>query len=305
MEPRFRINAKHLFLTYPRCHLDKQVAYDQLVQKFTPERIIVSREDHADGTPHLHAYLGLYEKRNFTTATFADLFLIPDLFHGNYQAVHSVKATIKYVTKDKDYLSNFDIEKPTTQKSRREWASDQVVNHRKPLHELVIEDPQLIFGYNRLLQDISSFCRDCSTKTSLDLPPFLPNPWGLVLPSSRAAKRRHFWLWSERPNVGKSFHFAKPLEADYKAVIQAGDFSYWGVSLDTQLLILDEYNNPGLKYNQLNSMCDGTFGYRIFHGGVVRLASTLIIVLSNQPISTLYPFKNELLYARFIEKKLD
>lgn len=210
MESRFRINAKHLFLTYPRCTLDKQVAFDQLFFKFTPERLIVSREDHADGTPHLHAYVGLHSKRNFTSSNFADLFLHPDLFHGNYQAARSVKATIQYVTKDKDFLSNFDIEKPQDQKNRRAWASDQIVNHRKPLHELVIEDPQLIFGYNRLLQDVSSFCRDCSAKTSLDLPPFLPNPWGLVLPSTRAAKRRHFWLWSEKPNVGKSFFFAKP-----------------------------------------------------------------------------------------------
>lgn len=304
METKFRLDAKHLFLTYPHCDLDKQIAYDYLRLKFEPELILVAREVHADGTPHLHAYLGLQRKRHWSDAHFADLVHYPQIFHGNYQAARSPQAAAKYATKDGDFIANFDPAKTSTRKLRK-WAAEQIINQKRPLSELVREEPELIHGYNRLQIDINAFLRDEEAEACVDLPPFLPNPWGLLLPSKRAAKRRHFWIWSSQPNLGKSFLFAKPLQEEYGAVIVAGDFSYWPVHRGVKLLILDEFNTAGLKYSQLNSICDGTFGYRVFHGGVVKLACPLIIVLSNQSISSLYPNMHELLYARFNEKKLD
>lgn len=300
----FRLDAKHLFLTYPQCDLDKQVAYDFLEDKFHPKLILVAREEHADGTPHLHVYLGLEKRRHFTGADFADIFIHPKTYHGNYQSCRSPSAAAKYAAKDQDFVSNFDPLK-TNNRKLKEWASSELINGRRPLTSLVKDEPILLFGYQRLQQDYLCFLRDQQAANVLPLPPFLPNPWSLVLPSNRRAKRRHYWLWSSRPNVGKSFYFAKPLESEFGACIVSGDFSYWPIHAGLKCLILDEYNTALLKYSTINSMCDGTFGYRVFHGGVVKLDQPLIIILSNQPISILYPHMNELLYARFIEKKLD
>lgn len=297
----FRIGGKHFFLTYPRCPIPKEVAFSDLRDRLHPDKLLVAAEKHDDGSDHLHAYLYFLSKRDFKNSRFADLRHLGQDYHGNYQSCRSPKAVMKYAIKDGDYVSNFDISKVNVKK----WAADQIVLKKRPLHELVEEEPDLIFGYSRLVADVNSFLSDQKTKTCLDLPPFLPNPWSLVLPSKRVAKRRHYWLYSTQPNVGKSFHFAKPLQEEYGAVIQTGDFSYWNVSIGVRCLILDEYNTARLRFDALNSMCDGTFGYRVFQRGVVRLDQPLIIILSNSCIQDLYPFKYELLHARFFEKKLD
>ena len=116
-------------------------------------------------------------------------------------------------------------------------------------------------------------------------------------------KKRNWWIWSKQPNKGKTT-WANELVIKYKAYLKGGDFSYWNVTGKEKLIILDEYNSAGLRYHTLNQLCDRTFEARVFMGGVKRLQPYITIVLSNCSISELYPFKNELLYARFIEKEL-
>lgn len=301
---RFRLNATHLLLTYPQCPVEKQEAFDFLMERLHPELLLVAREVHADGNYHLHAYCKLNPKGNFTDPHFADLRIGNQRYHGNYESCRSVVKAQKYAAKDGDYVSNFNPNGQTN-KTRRQWAAEEIILKKRPLHEVVEEDPCLLFGYSKLKEDYNAFLRDKASTNVKSLPPFLPNPWGLVLRSGIQSKRRHFWLYSTRPNLGKSYHFAKPLQDEFGAVIQTGEFLYWNVFIGVKCIILDEYNSAQLKWSFLNAMCDGNFGYRIFHGGVVKLDQPLIIVLSNQSISELYPHKNEFLYARFFEKKLD
>jgi len=89
---------------------------------------------------------------------------------------------------------------------------------------------------------------------------------GKVLPSFKNEKRRHYWIYSVVPNLGKTFYFAKPLSSKYGAYIETGDFTYWNVKDTEQVIILDEYNGAHLKWHQLNAICDGTFFYRRFMG---------------------------------------
>lgn len=140
--------------------------------------------------------------------------------------------------------------------------------------------------------------------TRASLPVWLPNPWGKLLNSSLQAKKRHFWIFSRQPNLGKTFYFAKPLVKNYKCVLINGDFTYWNVKASDECLVLDEYNSAKLKYDTLNSMCDGTFTYRRIYNSGLQLIDPLILVLSNQSISDLYPHMNFLLYERFIEIEL-
>lgn len=302
---KFRLCGKHYFLTFPRCGLDKKLVYDMFLEKYRPELLLVAAETHADGTPHLHCYLKFTDRKNICRSDYFDIIVGIDRYHGNYQTARSPSNVAKYATKDGDYLANYDPAVKVSKKDKLRSVAEKIVTGKRRLYDLALEDPELLIGYSRLIQDINAFHRDEQASGVSELPPFLPNPWGRVLPSKRAAKKRHFWIYSSRPNLGKSFLFAKPLQDEFGAVIQSGDFSYWGISSGTKCVILDEYNSSLLKYSSLNSMCDGTFGYRVFHGGVVKLDSPLIIILSNQSISLLYPFMNELLYARFTEIKLD
>lgn len=136
------------------------------------------------------------------------------------------------------------------------------------------------------------------------LPPWLPNPWGLLLPAYKKSKKRHYWIYSPLPNRGKTTQFAEPLAREYLCYIKAGTPLYWVIAGNEQAVILDDYNYAGLKWHELNQLCDGTYEYRIFMGGLLKLDHPLIIVLSNQSLSDIYPFMNITLYERFNEYKL-
>lgn len=137
-----------------------------------------------------------------------------------------------------------------------------------------------------------------------ELPTFLPNPWGLLIPSRKQCKRRHYWIFSRNPNKGKTYHFALPTSKSYQAEIICGDTTYWNVTLRTQCLLFDEFNTAKYKWDTLNSMCDGTFIFRRMRQCSINLNQPLIIILSNQSISELYPHMNVFLYERFNEKEL-
>lgn len=301
----YQINSSKLFLTYPQCSLPKEDVRDILIGLF-PDcvKYIVAHEHHKNGDDHLHAYLEFPKGSPYRTRdpAFADLIVPGGMFHGNYQGCRSAKNVIKYVTKDDDYVSNFDISEITAKKSSKREVGEQLLLG-KSLPKIIEEFPEYLIGYKKLKQDVAEYFRDIGDKRD-SLPPFLPNPWGKVLPSHRNCKRRHYWIFSRGPNFGKTTGFAKPLFEEFKCVLQSGDFSYWNLRGDEEAVIIDEYNSPVLKYSTLNCMADGVFAYRVFHGGQVLVKNPLIIVLSNQSIVDLYPNMNNLLYARFIEIEL-
>jgi hypothetical protein len=51
-----------------------------------------------------------------------------------------------------------------------------------------------------------------------------------------------------------------------------------------QVVVIDEYQEPKLKYSELNRMCDGTFQYCRKGASAVMLDKPLIIVMSNKCI---------------------
>lgn len=261
----------------------------------------MARELHANGDLHLHIYLKLSSAFRTTDPRFADL---PGGFHGNYQGCRSSKNVLKYCTKNDDFLSNVDISALLSKQSNRRVALESVVTGKRSLVELVQDEPQYLLGYTRLKLDYANFLKD-KEATDYTLPPFLPNPWGKVLGTRKSGKKKHYWLYSSRPNVGKTYLFARPLKDDYNAHIRTSSEPYWNLTGREKLIILDEYNGCIFKYYELNSMCDGTFYYRIIYSGIICLNNPLIVILSNKSIKDLYPNMFELLYARFNEIKLD
>ena len=68
--PRFRICSRSWFLTYPKCSLGKEEALALLKAKRPAKGIVVARELHEDGTPHLHAYVMLNAEFNCTASSY-------------------------------------------------------------------------------------------------------------------------------------------------------------------------------------------------------------------------------------------
>ncbi|QDJ95251.1 replication-associated protein [Capybara virus 22_cap1_591] len=301
----FRVNSATLFLTYPQCPIPKEDAIS-ILQTIFPQikDYIVAEERHQNGDKHLHVYLKLEEKGNWKTTTFADLTYENITYHGNYQGCRSTKNVIKYCTKDENYISNLDVNEIICKRaSHKRILAKHLIDKTKNLVEVVKENPELLFEYSKLKQNLIEFRRD-ELDVRQSLPDFLPNPLGWLLSSKISAKRRHFWIYSRQPNKGKTFHFAKPLSTLYKCLVQSGDYTYWNLSGQEDCLIMDEYNHASIKYSHLNAMADGTYGFRIFKGGLMQLPHLLLIVLSNQSIDDLYPIMTNLIKERFNEYEI-
>lgn len=92
----FRINAKSFFLTYPQCSLSKQELKDFLDTKGRSTYILIGRELHEDGQPHLHALVSYEKKLNVKRETFFDILG----YHPNIQAAKNIQALKNYIQKE-------------------------------------------------------------------------------------------------------------------------------------------------------------------------------------------------------------
>lgn len=303
MQNVFQLNTKQLFLTYPQCNLSKEDALmllQERLSEYVIDKYVIAHEHHANGDDHLHCYFKLIEPFRTRDAKALDL----REFHGNYQGCRSAKNVVKYCTKAEDYLANFDIGDCVNGPSATKVAMQQLLDG-VPLPTVVKENPMLLKGYRNLKVDLMLYQEDI-LPAKPDLPAAIPNPWRIILDSGIEAKRRHFWIYSDEPNLGKTTRFAIPLCQTYRGSIHTGDFQYWDVSRHDEFLIFDDYNTGKLKWDVLNQLCDNTYQFRRCGQGNVKITNSyLIIVLSNTSIERLYPNSFKYLYERFNEIKLD
>ncbi len=103
--PPFDLHAKQFFLTYPKCDLSPQLALVQLRNCLPVEKYVIAREDHADGTPHLHVYVRCSSKVRIRSASRLDLLGENKRYHGNYQTARSAGGVTAYCKKGGDYIS--------------------------------------------------------------------------------------------------------------------------------------------------------------------------------------------------------
>jgi len=296
---RYQLRSKRLFLTYPQCTLKKEDAFQLLSQKVTIKEYVIAEEKHQNGDDHLHAYLLLEDTLSTSNPNFLDI----GGFHGNYQSCRSEKNVVRYCTKAENFISNFDVsERVDKRKSKKSLIGEKLINSKRNLVELVKEYPELIYDYNKIKNNLKAFDQDALPRR-LELPTFLPNPFGKILSCTLASKRRHYWIWSSEPNKGKTT-CAKAWYKDYNVHLQSGDFTYWTFNGNEEALIIDEYNSAKLTWSSLNAICDGTFCYRIFQGGLRGNLNFLVIIFSNRKICDLYPNMNVFLYERFNEIEL-
>lgn len=304
----FQICSKKLFLTYPECTMDKQDAFDWLLNKFTPSKLLVAHELHANGNSHLHVYMECETAIRTRNSRFADL---PGPFHGNYQPAKSAKKVIQYCSKAEDFCSNFDISDLVSKKSNNRTLIGKRLIDGESLEKIVEENPALIFGYKKLKEDLGLFQATRAQNRDIreDLPGELSTVWDINghgrVPVELDNKQCHYWFWSSQPNKGKSL-FLQGLASKYNSVLETGRApQYWGIVPSTQLILLDEVTRGTWKAQTLNGICDGTASYRKFQGGCIHLESKpLVICCSNHDINWCYPYENALIHARFIEYDL-
>ena len=100
---KFRLNARKLYLTYPKCNLDLKLVLELLKEKLSNQIIkdyLIVKELHKDGSYHLHAYIKLHKPINTYNCNYLDLKYDITQYHGNYQSAKNPNYIIQYLLKD-------------------------------------------------------------------------------------------------------------------------------------------------------------------------------------------------------------
>lgn len=113
----FRLQAKHIFLTYSQATDLSKDAILSHIQSVLGERIVwasIGKEHHQDGNAHFHAVIGLSSKYNIRNERLFDV----AGFHPKIEPARDIHAAIRYVSKeDTDVLSFGTLPSP-----KRKWS---------------------------------------------------------------------------------------------------------------------------------------------------------------------------------------
>lgn len=270
---QFRLNGKHIFLTYPQCAETREYMRDmilgkQMISKWRIEKYIVSQEEHKEGGLHIHAYIRLDRRMDILTNEFWDIPHkdTPEFYHGNYQVATRPKNVIDYVLKeDKTPCHNFTEEEllgPLKKSTRKEIAT-RILRGDK-LQDVVADEPQLVFGYARLKNDLNTYMLDCKQPVTTDS---IRGIWIVGPPGTGKSHRA-------RHDYGSPF-FVKPQN------------KWWDGYGGEEVVILDDFDCPALGH-YLKIWADkwGCFGE--VKGSTIPLLHKQFIVTSNYTINELW-----------------
>jgi hypothetical protein len=155
----FRLAAKSVFLTYPKCHLEPD-KFVEGVEKFGFSEYYAVREDHKDNTPHYHVLGEWKSKKNIKNARHFDI----DGYHPNIQSTRNRLAAWRYIHKTKGRSTHVggDMAMPGSVKKEMKdgWWTESVniTDKDKFVSRIKAEAPrEYILNYN----NIRSYLSDC------------------------------------------------------------------------------------------------------------------------------------------------
>lgn len=294
-ENKFKIETKEFSLTYPKCNLQDEVLLSYFRVKFD-EKIkyaAVVRELHQDGTPHLHAHIQ-FKKRFCATERSFDF----NDFHPNIQKTKNSEQWKKYLEKSGTPVISglFEI----INKNKIKLTNKELLT--MDLKQAVDDDIIHIQSLPGILHARMMY-ESLLVPEGEPIGDQLPSPWvGIDLPV-RQIKQKHYWLWSNKPNKGKTT-FLKTLRLKYKTGTYNLKEKFQSFRNNMEILLFDEYGKGrSILATDMNSICDGGFPFPAKGKEPVTLVSPLVIVCSNYPINKVYIDDDiiERLLARFTE----
>lgn len=289
-EKSFRFNATSVFLTYPKFDISPEAFFGLWKSKIPGTTIlkhVISREEHKDGTFHLHAYFLFSKKIDTKNPRFFDV----EGHHPNIKVVtRTPDKVFAYIMKHGNYITDVDL-------VGSNWKN-----------------------YIRRKADLEAWSRDMQHR-NLPLPPAV-----ITLPEGQrieplkkdrrtgvAIKKRHIWLWGPA-NTGKTTWalntfgqyqvFWRPAKTEYPFETYGANGVYPNYLIyDDVIPTWDEVtdvSNTVLLDNQKHVFGKARYTNKYWKGGVTKV----MIVLANNPISTYTWHKDPVVNDSLIEAML-
>lgn len=317
----FRLTGVNLFLTYPDCPISAKDAEASIKRKLKNyEWSIWGNELHADGTPHLHAFVRLSNRCNLSSPTCLDIVGTGGVArHGNYQAARDPTNVLDYVVKGGQVeCFNIDLANARamfTSAGRKRNATELIMDELqkgKDITEVAREFPEhstfIMLHMDRIekffAQSVLSQARPKLTFEKAQPTSLSPMPWDVALcqwlnlniNQPRAFSQKQLWLW------GPTCHGKTTLKIQLETmcrIYSVPNEDFYNEYKDTlfDLVIFDEYH--GQKTIQwINSFVDGSVTPLRQKGNqTVKRKNLPIIILSNLSIRQCYHKVSESIFA--------
>lgn len=251
---RFKLQSKNFFLTYPKCELTREDLAENLEHKLALDYVLIAKEAHEDGTPHLHALITAKEKATVTNARFFDV----ANYHGNYQTARNNGDVRSYIIKyDREYLEKgqFLSNAPTEVQGR---AMENKLLLTKPLPQLVDDGDISIYSYKSIRESRMLYQLD-----SIKVPEYMPKECWWIVGSTGIGKSRYV-----RTNFPGKF-YEKPQN------------KWWDGYTGQEIVLLDDFDLRGEGLGHHLKIWADCYSFTAeIKGGTVRPFLTHFIITS-------------------------
>lgn len=249
MEGKFRLRGKSFFLTYPHCEWPADTLIGWLRETHTWKKELTQwmavRENHKDGTPHLHAIVE-YSKQKETTSP--KIFDIPtEPFHGNYGLVKSYPAAVRYLMKTGQPVANWDYAAYVKKQTRKgnlavDYTEVNQMAIKEGVKSLVEAGKIPLQTYHQWQRGLAAYEADIAKIQPVDhftlkLPiSYTPHQEITRFIDLKDKTRRHYWFFGST-GTGKTYT-AEHQEIPHYVVPKNND---WIGYNGAQLLIVNEF----------------------------------------------------------------
>lgn len=216
LRENFRLNAKKLFLTWPRCHKTTQEVLEAAVSKFSIDNIkyiCVAREEHEDGTPHIHLALVLNTRCDIKSTEYLDELVGQ---HGNYQTARNIKDVVEYIKKDGNFIEKGEL----PNKNKISLVVAQTLQNGGTLDDIDELDAGFLLMHLTAIQKYQSFQIVKKIRKIKPPPPLLISRWRFhfEIGFPLIFKQRQYWIHGP-PNTGKTTFIRELEEMGFRAFL--------------------------------------------------------------------------------------
>ena len=298
----FRLQAKNLFLTYPKCNVEPSICLENIKKKFGEDLLwaVVGQETHADGDLHLHCAIALNRKLRTRDPRFCDELTGK---HGDYLAMKSQVGSVTYVTKDGNYVSHgINVKEFLANGKMKKSTRMAVTVYQHGIEACNKIDPGFTLMHLKRLADYKNWCDIQELKTLKPEGKFQATTASSNMSvmevvgwlndnilCDRQFKQEQLYIYSP-PNMGKTSLINKLRELGIRVYDMSKEKFY--CSYDNglyDLIVLDEFKGQKC-ITELNQWLDGS-QFPVPRKGlapIVKKENLPIIICSNYSVEQAY-----------------
>ncbi len=316
---RWRLHARDLFLTYPKCTVPPKQALRAITRTLAVDWVVVSREYHRDGSLHLHVAIHLTALQAWNRD---DCFDYITGQHGNYQAARNLHHVLIYVTKAGRYVSkgiNVDrwLALANAKKSTLGDSVMEMVTSGASFRDVVLAYPGYAMIHRRQIKDMIAEqmqwnYNECRSEWVCPTLAMCTNPEDSLIigwlmdniRESRIFKQKALWIHGEK-NMGKT-SFLNYLDKSLMIywIPQEPFDNLWEDNV-YDVAVCDAFHGHRTITWLEQFVQGGTQPIRTKGGQIMKRHNIPVIICSNFSIPEAYPnvsaFGHGILACRFIQ----